>query len=219
LVGYTNAGKSTLLNSISNADVYVADLLFATLDPTTRRVNMSDGHVALFTDTVGFIQKLPTNLVAAFRATLEEITEADLLIHVIDITHPQAHEQARAVYQTLTEIEADHIPILTVLNKIDQLTDPGHAMEALSDYPSAVAISALTGEGIREMLEKAHTYLYEDYIPIHVFLPYQAGGLVSLFEEQGQVGKLEQVSGGVEIQGRIPGRLLSYFHAYQKEAQ
>jgi GTP-binding protein HflX len=217
LVGYTNAGKSTLLNSISKADVYVADQLFATLDPTTRRVNISDGHVALFTDTVGFIQKLPTTLVAAFRATLEEIAEADLLIHVIDITHPQAHEQARAVYQTLTEIEADHIPILTVLNKIDRLTDPGHAMEALADYPSAVAISALTGEGLPEMLEKAHTYLYEDYIPIQIFLPYQAGGLVSLFQEQGQVDKLEQVSGGVEIVGRIPGRLLSYFHSYQKE--
>ena len=217
LVGYTNAGKSTLLNSISKADVYVADQLFATLDPTTRRVNISDGHVALFTDTVGFIQKLPTTLVAAFRATLEEIAEADLLIHVIDITHPQAHEQARAVYQTLTEIEADHIPILTVLNKIDRLTDPGHAMEALADYPSAVAISALTGEGLPEMLEKAHTYLYEDYIPIQIFLPYQAGGLVSLFQEQGQVDKLEQVSGGVEIVGRIPGRLLSYFHSYKKE--
>jgi GTP-binding protein HflX len=219
LVGYTNAGKSTLLNNISKADVYVADQLFATLDPTTRRVNMADGHVALFTDTVGFIQKLPTTLVAAFRATLEEIGEADLLIHVIDITHPQAHEQARAVYQTLAEIEADHIPILTVLNKIDQLTDPDHAMEALVDYPSAVAISALTGEGIPEMLEKAHTFLYEDYMPIDVYLPYQVAGLMTLFQEQGQVDKLEQVAGGVEIQGRIPGRLLSYFHAYQKEAQ
>ena len=130
LVGYTNSGKSTLLNNLSKSDVYVADQLFATLDPTTRRVNMSDGHVALFTDTVGFIQKLPTTLVAAFRATLEEIAEADLLIHVIDITHPQAHEQARAVYQTLSEIQADHIPILTAVNKIDQLTDPEHAREA-----------------------------------------------------------------------------------------
>src|SRR4030066_395873 len=152
LVGYTNAGKSTLLNSLSKSDVYVADKLFATLDPTTRRVNLSNGHIALFTDPVGFIQKLPTTLVAAFRATLEEISEADLLIHVIDITHPQAHEQARAVYQTLTEIYADHIPILTALNKIDGLTDPDHAMEVLSDYPSAVAISALTGEGIPDLL-------------------------------------------------------------------
>ena len=217
LVGYTNAGKSTLLNCLSKSDVYVADKLFATLDPTTRRVSMSDGHIALFTDTVGFIQKLPTTLVAAFRATLEEIAEADLLIHVLDVTHPQAHEQARAVYQTLTEIEADHIPILTALNKIDSLTDPERAREAVADFPSAVAISALTGEGLPELLEKAHAYLYENYIPIQIFLPYQEGGLVTLFHEQGQVEKLEQVSGGVEMGGRIPGRLVSYFRPYQKE--
>ncbi|NJD59190.1 MAG: GTPase HflX [Anaerolineae bacterium] len=217
LVGYTNAGKSTLLNILSDSDVYVADQLFATLDPTTRRVNISDGHVALFTDTVGFIQKLPTTLVAAFRATLEEIAEADLLIHVIDITHPQAHEQARAVYQTLSEIEADHIPILTALNKIDQLTDPDQAMRSLADFPSAVAISALTGEGLPDLLQKAHTYLYEDFIPIHVYLPYNEGGLITLFHGQGQVDRLEHVSGGVEIQGHIPGRLLSYFHPFQKE--
>jgi len=217
LVGYTNAGKSTLINCLSKSDVYVADKLFATLDPTTRRVNMSDGHIALFTDTVGFIQKLPTTLVAAFRATLEEIAEADLLIHVIDITHPQAHEQARAVYQTLTDIEADHIPILTALNKIDSLTNPDHAREALADYPSAVAISALTGEGINDLLDKAHTYLYEDFIPIHISLPYQEGGLITLFHDQGQVERLAQVSGGVEIQGRIPGRLLSYFRPFQKD--
>jgi GTP-binding protein HflX len=216
LVGYTNAGKSTLLNCLSKSDVYVADKLFATLDPTTRRVSMTDGHIALFTDTVGFIQKLPTTLVAAFRATLEEIAEADLLIHVIDVTHPQAHEQARAVYQTLVEIEADHIPILTALNKIDNLTEPDHAREALVDFPGAVAISALTGEGMPELLEKAHAYLYEDHIPIAIFLPYQEGGLITLFHEQGQVEKLEQVPGGVEITGRIPGRLLSYFHPFQK---
>jgi GTP-binding protein HflX len=178
---------------------------------------MTDGHFALFTDTVGFIQKLPTTLVAAFRATLEEIAEADLLIHVIDITHPQAHEQARAVYLTLTEIEADHIPILTALNKIDGLTDPDHAREVLSDFPTAVAISALTGEGIPDLLLKAHSYLFEDYIPIEIFLPYQQGGLISLFQEQGQVEKLEQVTGGVEVQGQIPGRLLSFFLPYRKE--
>ncbi|HSB65548.1 MAG TPA: GTPase HflX, partial [Anaerolineales bacterium] len=217
LVGYTNAGKSTLLNRLSKSDVYVADKLFATLDPTTRRVSVSDGHIALITDTVGFIQKLPTMLVAAFRATLEEIAEADLLIHVIDITHPQAHEQARAVYQTLVEIEADHIPILTALNKIDNLTDPDHARQAVADFPGAVAISALSGEGLPELLQKAHAYLYENYISITIFLPYQEGGLITLFHEQGQVEKVGQVSGGVEISGKIPGRLLSFFHSFLKE--
>jgi len=218
LVGYTNAGKSTLLNCVSKSDVYVADKLFATLDPTTRRVNLTDSHIALFTDTVGFIQKLPTTLVAAFRATLEEISESDLLIHLVDVTHPQAHEQARAVYQTLTEIEADNIPILTALNKIDSLTDPNHAREVLSNYPSAVAISALTGEGISDLLEKVNIFLYEDFIPIQISLPYQEGGLITIFHEQGQVERLEHKSGGVEIQGRIPGRLLSHFHPYQMES-
>ncbi len=217
LVGYTNAGKSTLLNCISKAEVYVADKLFATLDPTTRRVNLADGQIALFTDTVGFIQKLPTTLIAAFRATLEEIAEADLLIHLIDITHPQANQQARAVYQALVEIEADHIPILTVLNKIDSLNDPDHAREVLSEYPSAVAISALSGEGVSELLEKVHAYLYEDFISINISLPYQEGGLITIFHEQGQVEKLEHKPGGVEINGRIPGRLLSYFHPYQTD--
>jgi len=219
LVGYTNAGKSTLLNRLSKSDVYVADKLFATLDPTTRRVNLTDRHIALFTDTVGFIQKLPTMLVAAFRATLEEITEADLLIHLIDVAHPQAREQAKVVYQTLTEIEADHIPILTALNKIDSLTDPDHARDALADFPSAVAISAMTGEGIPDLLEKTNVYLYEDFIPVQISLPYQEGGLITIFHEQGQVERLEHKSGGVEIQGRIPGRLLSFFHPFLKENQ
>jgi GTP-binding protein HflX len=217
IVGYTNAGKSTLLNIISKSNIYVADKMFATLDPTTRRVNLSDSHVALFTDTVGFIQKLPTTLVAAFRATLEEITEADLLIHVIDITHPQAHEQARAVYQILSDIKADHIPILTALNKIDKLTDPDHASNSLSDYQSAVVVSALTGEGTSDLLEKVNAFLYEDFIPIQVSLPYQEGGLVKIFHEQGQVERLEHKHGAVEIDGRIPGRLLSYFQPYRKD--
>ena len=148
LVGYTNAGKSTLLNHLSGAEIYVADQLFATLDPTTRRVEFPGGKIALFTDTVGFIQKLPTTLVAAFRATLEEIAEADLLLHVVDVTHVNAHAQAKAVYQTLEDIEADHIPVLVALNKIDLLNDSDGARNSLDAFPNAVAISALTGDGI-----------------------------------------------------------------------
>ena len=111
LVGYTNAGKSTLLNYLSDANVFVANQLFATLDPTTRRVVLPEGHTCLFTDTVGFIQKLPTQLIAAFRATLEEITEADLLLHIVDIAHPNAYPQWQAVLETLQEIDADNIPL------------------------------------------------------------------------------------------------------------
>jgi GTP-binding protein HflX len=159
LVGYTNAGKSTLLNRLSDADVYVADKLFATLDPTTRRVELPGGHLALFTDTVGFIQKLPTTLIAAFRATLEEIADADLLLHIVDVTHENAQAQARAVYQTLKEIDAEKIPILIALNKIDQLSNPEKARQALVNYPHAVAISALTGEGIDDLSSLLVSYL------------------------------------------------------------
>lgn len=214
LVGYTNAGKSTLLNQLAEADVYVADQLFATLDPTTRRVELPGGHLALFTDTVGFIQKLPTALVAAFRATLEEIAEADLLLHLIDVTHPNAHAQSEAVLETLKEIEADHIPIVTTLNKIDRLPDPGIARQTLELYPSSVAISALTSEGIPDMLELVDRQLYEDFMPVTVRLPYQEGSLIALFHDQGQVDLVEQYHGGTLIRGRLPGRLLARYQAY-----
>lgn len=214
LVGYTNAGKSTLLNRIAGADVYAADQLFATLDPTTRRVEMRGGHLALFTDTVGFIQKLPTTLVAAFRATLEEIAEADLLLHVVDISHPNALAQFQAVEQTLHEIGAGHIPVLTALNKIDRLKDPQAAQAILADYPQAVAISALKDIGIPELMSRIAQELYETYTPIQLWLPYQEGQLLSLFHESGQVERIEHGRGGVWIAGRIPGRLVAQFREY-----
>ena len=214
LVGYTNAGKSTLLNCLAQADVYVADQLFATLDPTTRRVELPGGYQALFTDTVGFIQKLPTELVAAFRATLEEISEADLLLHLVDITHRNAKAQAEAVYQTLAEIEADHIPILTVLNKIDRLEDPDKARQILESYPNAVAISALKGVGIADLLEEVSKQLFETYDALTVWLPYQQGNLISLFHEMGQIERIEQTRGGVEIQGKLPIRLVARYQSF-----
>jgi len=218
LVGYTNAGKSTLLNRLARADVYVADQLFATLDPTTRRVELPGGHHALFTDTVGFIQKLPTALVAAFRATLEEITEADLLIHVVDITHINAQAQAESVYQTLEEIGAGHIPVLTVLNKVDRLDNPEKAQSALSNFPNALAISALENMGIERLLDMVNERLFDTFDPISVYLPYQQGSLIALFHEQGQVERSENMRGGVEIQGRLPGRLLARFQPFVKIA-
>ena len=216
LVGYTNAGKSTLLNRLSTADVYVADQLFATLDPTTRRVELSGGRLALMTDTVGFIQKLPTALVAAFRATLEEIAEADLLLHMVDITHLNAMAQAEAVYQTLAEIEADHIPVLTVLNKIDRLNDPMRARQAVETFPNSVAISALNGDGIPDLLAAISGLLFETYVDVTMRLPYQQGQLISLFHEQGQIEKIEHERGGVIIQGKLPIRLLARFQAYTR---
>ena len=211
LVGYTNAGKSTLLNRLAGADVYVANQLFATVDPTTRRVELPGGYQALFTDTVGFIQKLPTALIAAFRATLEEITEADLLLHVVDISHANALNQYQAVQETLNEIGAAGIPEITALNKIDRLSKPEAARNTTRQYPKAVAISARRGTGQPELLELVKEELYERYTPIAVYLPYQQGALISLFHESGQVDQIEHVRGGVRMHGRIPGRIAAQF--------
>jgi GTP-binding protein HflX len=213
LVGYTNAGKSTLLNRLSQGDVYVADQLFATLDPTTRRVELPGGRVALITDTVGFIQKLPTQLIAAFRATLEEIAEADLLVHMVDATHPNAPAQWESVQETLAEIGAEHIPAITVLNKIDRLTDPEMLQQALATFPEALPISALTGQGIPQMLKSISEELFDTYIPVIVRLPYTQGQLISLFHDQGQVVKIEHGRGGVIIEGFLPVRLMARFQS------
>ncbi|HUH98489.1 MAG TPA: GTPase HflX [Anaerolineales bacterium] len=215
LVGYTNAGKSTLLNRLTRSDVYVADQLFATLDPTTRRIELSGGYQALLTDTVGFIQKLPTTLVAAFHATLEEIAEADLLLHVVDISHPNALNQYQSVQKTLEEIGAGHIPTVTALNKIDRLVRPEVARETVRQYSKAVAISARKGIGLPDLLALIKKELYETYISILVRLPYQQGALISLFHEAGQVERIAHERGAVVMQGRIPGRLAAQFSPWQ----
>ncbi|NMB59221.1 MAG: GTPase HflX [Chloroflexi bacterium] len=214
LVGYTNAGKSTLLNRLSHSDVYVANQLFATLDPTTRRVNLPGGHLALLTDTVGFIQKLPTQLVAAFRATLEEISEADLLIHVVDITHPNALAQWESVQQTLKDIKADHIPVVTVFNKMDQLQDAAYGEETVQSLPNSALISARTGAGMSDLTALIEKVLFEQFQPVIVKLPYQQGQLISLFHEFGQVERFEQDRSGVIIHGNLPGRLLAQFQTF-----
>ena len=215
LVGYTNAGKSTLLNRLAQSDVYVADQLFATLDPTTRRVELPGGYQSLFTDTVGFIQKLPTTLVAAFRATLEEIAEADLLLHVVDISHPNALNHFEAVEETLAEIDAKHIPVITALNKIDLLETPQAAQETLLHYPRSIAISASEGIGLNELKALLKKSLYETYTPLTVRLPYQEGNLISIFHESGKIERIEHERGGVLIQGRLPGRLLARFDGWE----
>ncbi len=218
VVGYTNAGKSTLLNAVTKrsnsgavahskgAGVLVQDQLFATLDPTTRRVELPSARAALFTDTVGFIQKLPTALVAAFRATLEEITEADLLLHVVDISHPNADEQVTAVEEMLEELGAGDKLLVTALNKIDLLsTDDGIGEE----YPSPVPISARTGEGIPELLAAVDGKLQETMTPLRLLLPYSKGDLVSLIYEHGRVEREEFTENGTLIEGSLPAHLAS----------
>ncbi len=215
LVGYTNAGKSTLLNCLSGADVYIADQLFATLDPTTRRVQLPGGTIVLITDTVGFIQKLPMPLVAAFRATLEEVSEADLLLHVIDASHPLASAQARAVYETLRIIGAADLPIINVLNKIDLLPDPAQAQAALSGLPDSVAISAQQRLGIEALLEHIEAVLEAEMVQVRLVLPFQRGDLVNLFHERGLVEDEQYTEEGTVITGRLPRAWLTPFADYR----
>ncbi len=216
IVGYTNAGKSTLLNRLSGADVFVADQLFATLDPTTRRIELTGGREVLLSDTVGFIQKLPTTLVAAFRATLEEIREADLLLHVVDITHPNFQAQAKAVQQTLDELEVGELPVVTALNKIDLLPDPRSAVEWVDDFERAVPVSASTGAGLPSLLAAIEAELLEGMAAIDVLLPYEQGRMISVFYEAGAVEQVEHLRNAVHMRGRIPKPLLADFAPFQK---
>lgn len=212
IVGYTNAGKSTLLNNLADADVLVEDKLFATLDPTTRRVELPGGGVALFTDTVGFIQKLPTQLVAAFRATLEELTEADLLVHVVDVTHPQVMRQADAVGETLEEIGAADKPVISALNKIDRLPAPDAVFPLMGRFPNSVAISALTGEGLESLLACVEGILETLMVWLDVHIPYELGELVDLFHRRGLIEQEEHTGRGTRIVGRMPRGLVGRFH-------
>jgi GTP-binding protein HflX len=152
LVGYTSAGKSTLLNTLAGADVYADPKLFATLDPTTRRASLPSGRPILITDTVGFIRRLPHDLVAAFRATLEETAQADVLLHVVDAASPEMEEQMAAVMEVLTDLEIQDKPIVTVLNKIDLVKDTYRLRERVALYPDTVYVSALTGDGMRSLM-------------------------------------------------------------------
>ena len=214
IVGYTNAGKSTLLNALSQANVLVADMLFATLDPTTRRVKLPGGREALFTDTVGFIQKLPTTLVAAFRATLEEIGEAELILHVIDITHRNAMQQAATVATILEEIGATHAPLINALNKIDRLADPSILSALLAEFPNSIPISAATGQGIDLLLTRIEEVLNADLVPLRVRLPYQQSQLLALLHAHGHIRREEYGPQGTTVEGLIPARLSAQFRPF-----
>ena len=179
LVGYTNAGKSTLVNALSNSDIFAADQLFATLDPTTRRVPLPAGNEMLLSDTVGFIQKLPTTLIAAFRATLEEVIEADLLLHVVDISHENAGQHIEAVEDTLAEIDASDMPRLLVLNKIDRLDGPLPQVGLVDSYAAIVPISAQEQTGLEDLLLSIADALAQQETLLDVVIPYQSGQIYS----------------------------------------
>lgn len=219
LVGYTNAGKSTLLNKLSDADVLAADQLFATLDPTTRRTELPSGQNILLTDTVGFIQKLPTMLVASFRATLEEVTEANLLLHVVDLSHANMDEQVGAVEEVLEELEAGDKLVVTALNKADRVDltneeQQARVEEALAAYPNAVVVSALTGEGLDALRTKLDYVLYNQMAPVNVLIPYKHGELVSFFHEHGFIEQEEHTADGTHLVGRLPVNLAGRYANY-----
>jgi GTP-binding protein HflX len=206
LVGYTNAGKSTLLNALSGANVLVKDKLFATLDPTTRRVTLPEGRQVLFTDTVGFIQKLPTHLVAAFRATLEEIEAADLLLHVVDISHPMADGQMEAVEQVLESLNLSDIPCFMAWNKSDLLTEEEREFFAgeIEQYGDSVLVSAQEGHGIPELLANIEETLHSQLVEIELSIPYNKGELLHLIHEHGIVKEISHFDTGTTIRAYVP---------------
>jgi GTPase len=219
LVGYTNAGKSTLLNALTDANVLVEDQLFATLDPTTRQVELPGGQHILLTDTVGFIQKLPTQLVAAFRATLEEISEADILLHVLDITHPNAQEQERTVKATLQELGVAEKPTLTVLNKVDRLEgmNQGELEYLAADLglpQNYIGISAQQKWGLDALLPRIETTLSYTMVALNAVIPYNRNDLVSLWRERGVVEYQEFEAEGTHLKGRIPSEFVSEYDRF-----
>jgi len=210
LVGYTNAGKSTLLNRISGADVLVEDRLFSTLDPTTRRLRLSGGETVLVSDTVGFVQRLPHQLVESFRSTLEEVVDADLLLHVVDAGSPDGEQQIAAVHAVLREIGADTVPELLVLNKVD-VAAPGDVKALLGAHPDAVVASATTGEGVTELLDTIGARVRALAPIVELLVPYERGDVVAALHREGEVLVEVHAEGGTRIRARIPGVSLSRF--------
>src|SRR5713101_7913200 len=216
LVGYTNAGKSTLLNALAGAGVLAEDRLFATLDPTTRRTRLAGGQEILLTDTVGFVQRLPTTLVAAFRATLEEVAEADLIIHVVDASSPTMQRQVVAVEEVLDEIGAGGRPMMLAFNKVDVLSP-----DIILQLPGAAAalpmvrVSALKGDGIDDLLCCISENLLLQFVALDVLIPYNRGELVALFHQYGTIEHESYEESGTHLRGYMPGNHSGPFSSFQ----
>src|SRR5579872_1599106 len=203
LVGYTSAGKSTLLNTLSGSSVLADPKLFATLDPTTRRVVLPDGWAILLTDTVGFVRNLPTHLVAAFRATLEETVEADFLIHVVDASHPHRQVQEDAVIEVLDNLGAGDKPMITVYNKADLVKDPFTLREMVVHTPNSAYISAKTAEGMPHLMHRIEETLIELLVDVRITVPYDRSDLVAKCYEYGRVLRADYREDGIHVDARI----------------
>jgi GTPase len=213
IAGYTNAGKSSLLNRLTDAGVLVEDALFATLDPTTRRTTTADGRVYTMSDTVGFVRHLPHQLVEAFRSTLEEVADADLILHVVDGSHPDPEGQLSAVREVFAEIGASDVPELVVVNKTDA-ADSLAVQRLLRKEPHSVAVSARTGEGVAAALAAIEADLPRPHVPFHVLLPYERGDLVNRLHQHGEIDHLEHTGEGTEITGRANEDLAAELSTY-----
>ncbi|KAL3896039.1 MAG: hypothetical protein SGARI_007275, partial [Bacillariaceae sp.] len=219
LVGYTNAGKSSVLNYLTRAGVMAESMLFATLDPTTRKVKLPGDHAHpefLLTDTVGFIQKLPTNLVAAFRATLEEVEEADVLVHVIDVSNPSWEKQERAVRAVLQDMDCGNKPIVRVLNKID-LLDPEDAEYLKYEAAFAentVTVSALYGDGMEDFVGAVEEALNDLLVPVELLIPYSKGQEMTVIHDQGVVETIDYREDGTYVLGRVPPAVANRLEKY-----
>lgn len=211
IVGYTNAGKSTLLNALTGADVLAKDILFATLDPTTRRLKLPTNQNVLLTDTVGFIRKLPHGLVEAFKATLEEVVRADLLLHVVDISHPQAAEQIEAVNSVLGEIGAGEKSVIMVFNKMDLAGGTGATAGLREKFPQAVEISARTGEGIPHLLAEIGTQLRPKREFLELRIPHERAEVIARLHQVGQVLERRYHGKAAKFKARIPPHFHSEF--------
>ncbi len=205
IVGYTNAGKSTLLNRLTDSDILAADMLFATLDATTRNLKLPGGQEILFTDTVGFINKLPHHLVEAFKSTLEEASYADIILHVVDSSNEDAFTQMAVVYETLAKLSADGKPVVTALNKQD-VCEGATIKDLKADH--VVKISAKTGEGIQELLEVIEKILRDMKVYIEEVIPYSDGARLNSIRKYGQLLSEEYGQGGVAVKAYVPKKLL-----------
>ena len=214
IVGYTNAGKSSLLNRLTGAGVLVDDALFATLDPTTRRAAAADGRVYTLTDTVGFVRHLPHDLVEAFASTLEESTQADLLVHVVDGSDPDPVGQINAVRAVLADIGAADVPELIVINKVDSA--PAEALTPLhTNYPGAIFVSARTGEGIDQLRAAIESHLPRPEIEIRALIPYERGDLVNRIHQTGEFLSSEHRAAGTLVAARVNPSLAAELAPYE----
>ena len=215
IIGYTNAGKSTLLNCLSHARVLVEDKLFATLDPTTRKIKLPDSRQVLISDTVGFINNLPHQLIASFKATLEEVDESDILLHVIDVTHPRADDRINSVNNVLKEIGVTEKPTIHLLNKIDKVENAKNIiMYWQRVLDNCVAISALKGEGVEDLLHMIEELIPYKLIKMRFKCPVEAGDLISKIYRNGRICRKEYIGEEVIIEAEVDKKLAHSLKAY-----